>query len=296
MTTLARKLGTTEHHSLLSRRTRGAGLHSAADLIGLAIVRGCHHYKSGPEVVPPVPVPREVFSDEELSIALFSPCLPYNPRTIRVGAQMLGSSNNQPRRLGLLASKERAENVVCHTSTRDRRTGQNRYLRRSGITIAALEFEHPPTNGGDLPTRQTWGIRVAYESTTAQPDFVRFFAPTRLEKDDFYVQQGDALEFLDEDEFKAGIRRHGGESHFTTNKAFIEEMGVPIRLNFDDEQMGKTLPKAIAFELEKDYESFIRSFILEFHPLDIVNAKQSLDALRQMAHRVDQLNEPRVTH
>ena len=58
-------------------------------------------------MIPAQPPPRAAFSDEELAIALLSPCLPYNLRAVRAGAQMLGSRSNQPRRLALLACKER---------------------------------------------------------------------------------------------------------------------------------------------------------------------------------------------
>ncbi len=122
MTTLARKLGTTEHHSLLLRKAGEAGLHGADELIGLAIARGCQHYQGGPERVPVTPLSREAFSDEELAIALLSPCLPYSPRAVRVGAQMLGSNGNQPQRLALLARKERAENVVRYIAAAGRLT------------------------------------------------------------------------------------------------------------------------------------------------------------------------------
>ena len=116
MMTLARKLGGPVHHSLLLRKAREVGLHGASELIALAIARGCQHYRGGPEPVPTEPLPRAVFSDEELAVALLSPCLPYDPRAVRVGAQMLGSHGNQPRRLALLARRERAENVVRHVA------------------------------------------------------------------------------------------------------------------------------------------------------------------------------------
>ena len=116
MMTLARKLGGPVHHSLLLRKAREVGLHGASELIGLAIARGCQHYRGGPEPVPTEPLPQAVFSDEELAVALLSPCLPYDPRAVRVGAQMLGGHGNQPRRLALLARRERAENVVRHVA------------------------------------------------------------------------------------------------------------------------------------------------------------------------------------
>ena len=122
MITLARRLGIPGHHSLLLRKAREAGLHGTAELIALAVARGCRHYRGGPEDVPTIPVTRKAFSDEELAIALLSPCWPHAPRAIRVGAQMLGSASNRPARLALLARRERAEIVVRHIAAAGRQT------------------------------------------------------------------------------------------------------------------------------------------------------------------------------
>ncbi len=122
MITLARRLRTNEHYSLLLRKARGLGLHGVEELIGLAIARGCRHYSGGPEPTPSMAVSDVDFSDEELAIALLSPCLPYNLRAVRIGAQMLGSHGNQPRRLAFLARQERAEAIVCHIAAAGRQT------------------------------------------------------------------------------------------------------------------------------------------------------------------------------
>lgn len=122
MTTLAEKLGIPAHHSLLLQKAREVGLHDASALIGLAVLRGCQHYRGGPEPVPAEPPSHAAFSNEELAVALLSPCLPYSPRTVRVGAQMLSGLSNQPRRLALLARKERAEDVVRHVAAAGRQT------------------------------------------------------------------------------------------------------------------------------------------------------------------------------
>ena len=122
MITLAEKLGMPSHHSLLLRKAREVGLNDASALIGLAVARGCQHYRGGPEPKPAQPLSHAAFADEELAIALLSPCLPYNSRALRVGAQMLGSRSNRPKRLALLARKERAENVVRYVAGAGRHT------------------------------------------------------------------------------------------------------------------------------------------------------------------------------
>jgi hypothetical protein len=176
---------------------------------------------------------------------------------------------------------------LCDTNTR-RKDGQPRYIRSSGATIAALEFSWP-AKPGEEPRQETWGIRVQFESPSAQPSYIRFVVPKRMERVDLCDETG-AL--LSEELFRSRVKRElGGDAGFTTHKSFQEEMGVARHLHFDDEQMRKTLPKAIAFELDADYQTFIRRFILEPNPPDVTNTRKSLDALRQAEARVTQLND-----
>lgn len=172
-----------------------------------------------------------------------------------------------------------------HTNTRYR-DGQPRYLRRSGATVAALEFVWPAVPG-KKPRRETWGMRIQYDAPTSQPSFVRFFVPSRMERNDLCDDKG-AL--LSEELFRYRVKNElGGDASFTTHKAFQEEMGVARHLHFDDEQMRRTLPKAIAFELATDYQRFIREFILEPNPPDVTHTQKSLVALREAETRVAQL-------
>ena len=146
MATLAAKLCAPEHYSLLLRKASEAGLPGADALAGLAIARGCRHYQGGPESLPAFPVSQAVFSDEDLAIALLSPCLPYSPRSLRIGAQMLSSRSNQPRRLALLACRERAENIVRHIAVAGQQTEPQEVFWQE--LIAAL----PPSSS---PLRST---------------------------------------------------------------------------------------------------------------------------------------------
>jgi energy-coupling factor transporter ATP-binding protein EcfA2 len=176
---------------------------------------------------------------------------------------------------------------LCDTNTR-LNDGNPRYLRRSGATIAALEFSWPAATGEE-PRRETWGIRVQFDSPTAQPSYVHFYVSGRMERADFCDAKG-AL--LSEELFRAQINNdREGDAKFTTHKAFQEEMGVSRHLYFDEEQMRKTLPKAIAFELDFDYQNFIRQFILEPAPPDVANTRRSLSALREAETRVSQLHD-----
>ncbi len=117
--TLAEKLGDTPHDSPLLQKAERLGLGSSEMLESLAVERGCWHYRS-PDLAPAPDVSESDFSNEELAVALLSPCLPYSPHTIRVGAAMLGSTGNNPLALARLAV---AEHCVAPV----------RYIARAGL-------------------------------------------------------------------------------------------------------------------------------------------------------------------
>jgi hypothetical protein len=108
--TLAEKLGTTPHLSALLHRARRVGLDDSG-LRRLAVHRGCHHYSTG-EQSPLTAEQEAAFTDEELAIALLSPCWPYEPHNLRLGAAMVGAEGNAPDTLSLLARQERCETVL----------------------------------------------------------------------------------------------------------------------------------------------------------------------------------------
>jgi len=117
--TLAEKLGHTPHDSPLLQKAERLGL-GPTDLQTLAVQRGCIHYSTGEE--PPVPLAsEEQFSNEELAIALLCVALPYDPRSLRCGAAMLGADNNSPERLAQLAVRERSVVPVRHVAEAGRK-------------------------------------------------------------------------------------------------------------------------------------------------------------------------------
>jgi len=113
--TLARKLGTTTHVSPLLIKARRLGLPTWRELCTLAVQRGCRHYAQGDEPQGEL-VSRELFSDEELAVALLNVALPYQPHAIRCGAAMLSAPGNDSRRLAWLAKLERSELPVLHVA------------------------------------------------------------------------------------------------------------------------------------------------------------------------------------
>jgi hypothetical protein len=111
--TLARRLGTTEHRSVLLHRAAALGLRDEASLAALAARRGLRYYPVAEPECWSEP-PRAAFDNAELAIALLHPAWPWEPQRIRLGAAMLAAEDVQPRRLALLATQERCEAVVRH--------------------------------------------------------------------------------------------------------------------------------------------------------------------------------------
>ncbi len=141
--TLAEKLGTTAHLSPLLRKARRLGL-DAEGLELAAIQRGCDHYHDG-SPLPAATVSRSDLSDSELALALLNPALRYDPRTLRLGAAMLGAASNDPEDLARQARLERCEQVVSYVAHAGRRyEPDNPFWPR---LIALLPVTPPPRPG-----------------------------------------------------------------------------------------------------------------------------------------------------
>jgi hypothetical protein len=147
--TLARKLGMTEHISPLHIKTQHMGL-GPQELQTLAVQRGCIHYSRGDEPKPPLATESEL-TNEELAVALLSPCLPYEPHSIRLGTAMLSAPGNDPTRLAHIARTEHCEIPM-------------RYIAESGIRfepenvfwhtlLSLLPASVPPAGVLPHPTR-----------------------------------------------------------------------------------------------------------------------------------------------
>jgi hypothetical protein len=66
--------------------------------------------------------PAPEISNEELAIGLLSPCHPYDPLFIRVGAQLLSSHQSNPETLARLAEMERCAALLKYIATCGRAT------------------------------------------------------------------------------------------------------------------------------------------------------------------------------
>jgi uncharacterized protein YPO0396 len=179
---------------------------------------------------------------------------------------------------------------LCDTNTTGR-DGAERYLRPSSVTLAALEFTWPLESGETEPRRETWGARIEYEGPTAKPSTIWFRAGRRLAWQDFLNNEAgpQAMQFLPEDEFRTRVKRELDGDVWDRQKAYLDEMALRSHLGFDPEQMGKTLPRAMAFEPESNFEKFVREFLLEPGMPDVKAVKASVDAHRRAQERLEKM-------
>jgi hypothetical protein len=120
--TLAEKLGMTPHVSPLLGKLKKHGLATPEDIAAAAIDRGCWHYAGLFASEGMTTKDTSAISDEELAIALLSPCHPYEPMLIRVGSQMLSGKNSDPLELARLAIMERCESVLRYIAECGKKT------------------------------------------------------------------------------------------------------------------------------------------------------------------------------
>ncbi len=118
---LANRLGTTAHLSALLQKTKRLGVRTPEDLEHIALTRGLRYFgridlssdQDGPKSEMPALDP-ELFSNEELAIALMSPSLPYSLNRLRMAAAMLGADGISAEKILRLARMERCETIVRH--------------------------------------------------------------------------------------------------------------------------------------------------------------------------------------
>lgn len=181
---------------------------------------------------------------------------------------------------------------LCDTNTQGA-DGQERYLRPSGVTLAALEFVWPQEDGEENPRRETWGARIEFEGPTAKAKTLWFTIPQRMEKDDFLGQDlvSDELTFMPEDEFRVHVKRDLGGEVFDRQGSYLEEMGTRSHLGFDRPQMNKTLPNSMAFQPVESFEKFIREYLLEPGMPDVKAVRASVDAHRRAQDRLEKMHD-----
>ncbi len=181
---------------------------------------------------------------------------------------------------------------LCDTNTQGA-DGQERYLRPSGVTLAALEFVWPAEDGEETPRRETWGARIEFEGPSSKARTLWFTIPQRMEKEDFLGKDllSEDLTFMPEDEFRVHIKRDLGGEVFDRQGSYLEEMGTRSHLGFDRPQMNKTLPNSMAFQPVESFEKFIREYLLEPGMPDVKAVRASVDAHRRAQDRLEKMHD-----
>ena len=106
--TLAEEIGNIPHISLLLKKTKRLGL-ELDELAELAHERGCFHYPGNKKAKK---INKEVLTNTELTVALLNSANVYSPWLIRVGAQLMGSKEIEPKQLIRLAKTERSCEII----------------------------------------------------------------------------------------------------------------------------------------------------------------------------------------
>jgi uncharacterized protein YPO0396 len=179
---------------------------------------------------------------------------------------------------------------LCDTNTQSA-DGQERYLRQSSVTFAALEFAWPADAQGVI-RRETWGARIEYESPTAKPRTLWFTLPQRMETEHFFIKTLDGKsEFMPENEFRVHVKRDLGGELFDRQASYLDEMASRVHLGFDRIQMNKTLPNSMAFQPVESFERFIRDYLLEPGLPDVKAVRMSVDAHRRAQDRLGKMQD-----
>lgn len=109
MVTLNQSLHQTSHHSLLVRKANRLHLLQIEDLVQLAVLRGCLHFRNVVESSFAVDPGQSALCDNELVILLLHGHYRYEPMAIRCAAQLLKSPKIIPAKITKLAICERCE-------------------------------------------------------------------------------------------------------------------------------------------------------------------------------------------
>ena len=118
--TLAQRLGTTAHLSLLLMKAKRLGFDTPEKIEDLARARGLQYYSDPVGTVNEEKVcyrAGESLSNEEIAMCLLSSVLPYSQQRIRMGGAMLAASGNDPMMIARLAFMERCERVVHYIAS-----------------------------------------------------------------------------------------------------------------------------------------------------------------------------------
>lgn len=151
---LARRLGTITHRSLLLHRLGRLGLETPEKLAALAESRGLRYYASAlsaPETADARPTC--AVTDEELAIALMHPSLPWDPQRIRLAAALLAARGVRAPVIARLAVMERSASVLREIALAGRTEEPDNTF---WATLLALLPPTTPVPPGVLPHRSRY--------------------------------------------------------------------------------------------------------------------------------------------
>lgn len=159
------------------------------------------------------------------------------------------------------------------------------YARKSSRTYIALEFTWP-----DNTRRETWGIRVEYKGTGADPDFMYWKVPARVEYADFL--DTDKIPLSDED-WERFLGRHK-ERPLASRETYLETLAAAQHLHFNRRIFKPLLLQTLRFNFGKDFTEFCRNHILAEDRIDLEEVRASFDYYKGLVGRMRLMEEQEV--
>lgn len=146
--TLATRLGTTVHRSLLLHRLASLGLGDANAIAAAASSRGLDYYSAGEESQSFSTAELSKVSHEELVVALVHSSLPWEPQRFRLAAALMASPGVSANRLANLAIQERVVAVIAEIA----RSGRHAEPENAfWAELLSMLPEHAPVPAGVMP-------------------------------------------------------------------------------------------------------------------------------------------------
>jgi hypothetical protein len=159
------------------------------------------------------------------------------------------------------------------------------YARKSSRSYIALEFTWP-----DNKRRETWGIRVEYTSTGADPHFIYWKVPARVDYGEFLGH--DEIP-LSADDWEAFLEKHK-QRPFATRDLYLENMAAAQHLHFNRRILKPLVLQTLRFSFGKDFTEFCRNHILAEDVIDLAEVRASFDHYKGLIDRMRLLQEHEI--
>jgi len=176
----------------------------------------------------------------------------------------------------------------CLGDTKDEIEGIPQYMRNEGATTyVALEFTWPKKKGEKEAKKETWGLRIEFDSAAQNQPSRRhgFYLNGALDKTDWIDDFGYPLDY-------ATFRDYSHELDgkiFDTMESYRREMALPSHLNYDRNTLDYLLPAAMSFTFLDNFNKFCRNYVLPPDEIRIQEVRDSYHAFLSLRRELTSL-------